>query len=153
PALPRALADVLVGHVVLDGRLLLGLRILRPHALWPAEVRDAWFVRDAGAAQDHDAAGRIDPALHPLDGGLLGTLAHRRDTLHSLRGCASRSPARRPAAARGILAEAGRGRGTDRDRDDAGHGDAGRPGRRAHGDLPRLRRARRLARLLYGPRE
>src|SRR5207244_1830714 len=108
---------------------------------------------DAGASQDDDAAGRVDPAAHPPDDRLQVALAHRPDTLHSLRGRAPRSPARRSAAARGVLAEGGRRRLADRDGDDAGHRDARRPRRRSHGDLPRRRCPRGLARLLYRPRE
>src|SRR5262245_51848347 len=67
PALPRVLAHLGIGDVVLQGRLLLGLGILRPDALRPAEVGNAGIGRDAGAGERHQAPGLFDPAANAID--------------------------------------------------------------------------------------
>src|SRR3989441_9605831 len=67
PALPRALPHLGVGDVVLQRRYLLGLRVLRPDALRPPEVRDARVGRDAGARERHHALGLVDPAPGRVD--------------------------------------------------------------------------------------
>ena len=72
PALPRALAHLGIGHVVLEGGHLLGLGIARPHALRPAEVRDARLRGDARAGEDDDALGGVDE-LRAASSSPLGT--------------------------------------------------------------------------------
>src|SRR5262249_3671166 len=67
PALPRVLAHLGIGDVVLQGRLLLGLWILRPDALRPAEVGNAGVRRDAGAGERHQTPGLFDPAANAID--------------------------------------------------------------------------------------
>src|SRR5437667_311189 len=66
PALPRALAYLGIGHIVLQGRLLLGLGVLRPDALRAAEVRDPRVRRDPSPRERHEALGLVDP----LPGGV-----------------------------------------------------------------------------------
>ena len=58
PVLPRAPAHVGIAHVVLEGRGLLGRRVLGPHAVRPAEVGDPRLGRDAGAGERDDAVAR-----------------------------------------------------------------------------------------------
>src|SRR5438128_1572247 len=60
-ALPRALAHLGIGDVVLQRGLLLRLRILGPYALGAAKVGDARVGGDARAREHHDALGRLDP--------------------------------------------------------------------------------------------
>src|SRR5206468_1984664 len=67
PALPCPLADLGIGDVVLQRRLLLGLGILRPDALRPPEVGNAGVRRDAGARERHHAPGLLDPAANEID--------------------------------------------------------------------------------------
>jgi len=62
PAAPCAPAHLGIGDVVLDGRHLLGLGVLRPHALRAAEVGDAGVGRDACAGENDDAARVVDEA-------------------------------------------------------------------------------------------
>ena len=62
--LPGRLAHFRIGHVVVDVRKLLRQRILRPHALWPAEIRNARFGGDAGAGEHDDPLRVIDPGFH-----------------------------------------------------------------------------------------
>src|SRR5262249_32374921 len=69
---PRPLPDLGVGHVVLDGRQLLGLRVLRPDALGPAEVRDPGLRGDAGPGERDDPARRGDPAPDGVDDPVSG---------------------------------------------------------------------------------
>src|SRR5262249_59472322 len=67
PALPRVLAHLGIGDVVLQRRLLLGLGVLRPDALRPAEVGNAGVRRDAGPGERHQAPGLLDPAVNAID--------------------------------------------------------------------------------------
>ena len=63
--LPRGLAHLGIGQVVVDVGHLLGVRILGPHALRAAEVRNARVGRDAGAGEHDDALGVFDPCTRP----------------------------------------------------------------------------------------
>src|SRR5437667_445645 len=67
PALPRALAYLGIGHIVLQGRLLLGLGVLRPDALRAAEVRDPRVRRDPSPRERHEALGLVDPLPDGVD--------------------------------------------------------------------------------------
>ena len=53
PVLPRPPPDLRIRHVVLQGRGLLGVRVLRPHAVRTAEVGDAGLGRDPRAREHH----------------------------------------------------------------------------------------------------
>ena len=70
PAAPRALAHLGIGDVVLDRGHLLGLRVLRPHALGAAKIRNAGVGRDAGAGEDDDTPRGVDPAANGGEGRL-----------------------------------------------------------------------------------
>ena len=59
--LPREPADFRIGHVVVNVRELLGERVLRPHTLRSAEIRNARLRRDAGACQCHNPGGCGQP--------------------------------------------------------------------------------------------
>src|SRR5688500_5378388 len=65
--LPRELAHLRIGHVVVNVREPLGFRVGRPHTLWTSEVRDAGLGRNAGAGQSDDAGGIVNPAADALD--------------------------------------------------------------------------------------
>ena len=64
-----------VGHVVLDVREALGLRVLRPDALRAAEIGDAGLGRDARAGQRDDARAGADQAWTRSMTSLLCTAA------------------------------------------------------------------------------
>ena len=81
------------GEVVLDRRLLLGRRVLRPHAARPAEVGDAGLGRDAGAGEDDDAPGRVDET--PCVRSAIAASTVERAALSSSRRAARGSPGSR----------------------------------------------------------
>src|SRR4029453_1823572 len=67
PALPRALPDLGVGHVVLQRGLLFSLGVLGPDALRSPEVRNARVGRDAGAGERDQTRRFLDPAADRVD--------------------------------------------------------------------------------------
>src|SRR4051812_48593126 len=70
PVLPRRFSHPGIGEVVVDVGHLLGDGILRPHALRPAEIRDAGIGGDACAAEHDYAIGAVDPGTDLLDQGI-----------------------------------------------------------------------------------
>ena len=76
PAAPRPPADVGVGEVVLDRRQLLGLRVLRPHPVRAAEVRDPRIGRDPRAREHDDPLRRTHDRPRPGDVLLRRGLRH-----------------------------------------------------------------------------
>src|SRR2546423_14996643 len=63
---PGFSSDLGIGDVVVDIGELLRLRVLRPQSLRPAKIRNPGLSGDAGAGEDHDAPGILDPRT---DGG------------------------------------------------------------------------------------
>ena len=76
PVLPRRLPHLGVRDIVLQGRGLLRGRVLGPHPLRPAEVRDARLGRDAGAGEDHDGLRFTQPTGDLLESTGVG-IGHR----------------------------------------------------------------------------
>src|SRR5262245_38776248 len=66
-AVPRQLADLCIGHVLVDVRQPLRFRIPGPDTLRAAEVRDTGLCRNTGARQCDDSRGFVDPPADNLD--------------------------------------------------------------------------------------
>ena len=92
PVAPHLTAVLGVVHVVLDGRLALGRRVLGPEALRAAEVGDARLGRDPGAREDDDLLGLAQERGEAVE---LRVVGHGR----TVPGCATRQPRRAPAGA------------------------------------------------------
>src|SRR5437879_4028133 len=91
-------SDLGIGDVVVDVGELLRLRVLRPQSLRAAKIRNPGLGGDAGAREDHDARGALDPRADGGDGRFKETHlpGTRKTRTHAQRAMRSASTAPTP---------------------------------------------------------